>query len=97
MSEEELIRKIRAMREAGEPARKIREELRLSTARFYYLLGRGGIEMRPLRGPDVTSVRVYRGKPILVAATGALRELGWKEGQRVRWRVERGRLVGEPA
>jgi len=93
--ETEIIEKIKVLRERGTSDAAIRRELGLSPMKFYYLLGKGGLGLRP-RPEGGTTLRTAKGKPYLLASATALRVLGWPVGQRVRWRVEAGKLVGEP-
>jgi len=97
MSEAEIIEKIRALRTRGKTDEAIRRELGLGMLDFYYLLGRAGLPRRfGKQKPGVTHVTVCGRLLSLWVARSVLRQTGWKKGQGVRWRIERGRLVGEP-
>jgi len=97
VSEAEVIEKIRALRARGLSDRVIRRELGLTLVRFYFLLGRGGLDMHPERAKGVTRVmRSKTGQVKLGVSSKVLRQLGWPVGQRVRWRFEGGKLIGEP-
>jgi len=97
VSEAEVIEKIRAMRARGLSDKAIREELGIPLPTFYYLLGKAGLRLRStMRAPEITRVFVSGGLLGLWVARRALRQVGWLPGQAVRWRVEKGKIIGEP-
>jgi len=100
MNEEELIKKLRALYAGEENLLEICRALGVSMYRLYYLLGKANLPLRVKRGPTSRGVtRVYKtnkGYLLLPCSSLVIRKLGLKPGNRVRWEVRQGKIIGTP-
>ncbi len=98
--EEELLKRLKA-HYGKEPLEQIRKKLGVSKPVFTYLLGKAGL---PLVQSKVQNITVVRWKPtpeggsapLLKVSRAVVRKLGLKDGDKVRWLIEKGRIVGIP-
>jgi len=95
----ETCKKIEELRRKGVPDHKIKKELGLSLARFYYTLAKCGLPMRSDTTAELPYVTIVtsqkRMRPALAVSTRLLKKIGVEPGRKVSWKYEDGFIVGE--
>jgi len=98
--EGELISRLRELH-GKMPLEVIRKKLGVSKPLLLYLLGKAGLPLKRTRIQTITVVRWKPTKeggsaPTLRVSRHIVRKLGLKDGDKVQWVIEKGRIVGLP-
>jgi len=80
---------------------QIRKRLGVSKPVFLYLLGKSGLPLKQSRVQTITVVHWEPTKeggsaPVLKVSRAIVRKLGLRDGTKVQWTVEKGKIVGIP-
>jgi hypothetical protein len=98
--EEELIKRLKE--NYGKMSmEELQTKLGVSKSVFLYLLGKAGLPLRQRRIQTITVVHwrpagAGRNAPMLRVSRHVVRKLGLKDGDKVQWMIEKGRIVGVP-
>jgi len=98
--EEELIKRLKELY-GKMPLKQIQSKLGVSRSVLLYLLGKAGLPMEQGRIQAITVVRWIPTReggsaPLLRVSRRVVRVLGLKEGDKVLWSIEKGKIVGIP-
>jgi hypothetical protein len=98
--EEELITRLKE-HYGKMPLSQLQSKLRVSKSVFYYLLGKAGLPLEQRRVQTITVVhwrptREGGNAPVLRVSRYIVRKMGLKDGDKVQWIIEKGRIVGIP-
>jgi hypothetical protein len=98
--EEELIGRLKE--HYGKlPLKQIQSKLGVPKSIFLYLLGKAGLPLEQSRVQTITIVHWKPTKeggsaPTLRVSRHIVRQMGLKEGDKVQWIIEKGRIIGMP-